>query len=687
MDVSLNPVDDQISAIAADELAGRRSRPADHAAESAALVAMARELAASPQTILARLAERALDLCRAHSAGFSLLDDERRHFEWTGVAGVWAQHLGGGTPRDFGPCGMVLEAEAPLLFWHPERRFPYLAATTPTIDEGLLLPFYVGGRAVGTIWIISHDDTRRFDAEDLRVMTSLATFASAAYQAQRESDHRYREILNSLPAAVYTTDAQGRVTHFNRAAAEIAGRTPQVGVDRWCVTWKLLRSDGQPIAHDDCAMAAAVLEGRSIHGTEVVIERPDGSRVDVMAYPTPLRDASGRITGGINVMVDVTDRKQLIAQLQAQDGRKDEFLATLAHELRNPLAPVANCLQLMRRAGGNPSILDHARTIMERQLAQMVRLVDDLLDLSRITRNRLELRKERVPLSKIVDSAIETSRPIIDQAAHALDVALPPAPVLVDADPIRLAQAIANLLNNAAKYSEPGRTITLAADLVDDGVVVRVRDQGIGIPREKLAEIFEMFMQVDASLERARGGLGIGLTLVRRLVELHGGTIEAHSDGPGRGSEFIIRLPVAAPASGRTGEDPATLGEARPERRRVLVVDDNRDAAESLAEILRMLGHEVVTAYEGREGLDRVATFKPDIALLDLGMPRMNGYEVARTIRSRNSPGPLLVAVTGWGQEADRLRSQEAGFDLHLVKPVDVSVLEEIFRTRVAVQG
>jgi signal transduction histidine kinase/DNA-binding response OmpR family regulator len=375
------------------------------------------------------------------------------------------------------------------------------------------------------------------------------------------------------------------------------------------------------------------------------------------------------------------ERLRLIEQLRDQDRRKDEFLATLAHELRNPLAPMNNGLQLIRLAASNPRTLEHARAMMERQLQQMKRLVDDLLDVSRISRNKLELRKEFVELATVVNRATETSRPLVEAARQELLVTLPQEPVLIDADPVRLAQAFSNLLNNASKYSEKGSQIWFEAKQEGEEIVVRVRDTGIGIPADKLPNIFDIFMQVDRSIERSQGGLGIGLTLVRQLVQMHGGSVEVRSDGPGKGSEFIVRLPLVIVAK--------PYGEAKPENKRkepetshrILVADDNRDSADSLAMMLEMLGHEVSCAHDGVEALETAKRSKPELVFLDLGMPRMNGYDAARMIRNQpECNGVVLVALTGWGQEEDRRRSYEAGFDHHIVKPIDFAEVEKLLK-------
>jgi CheY-like chemotaxis protein/two-component sensor histidine kinase len=314
-------------------------------------------------------------------------------------------------------------------------------------------------------------------------------------------------------------------------------------------------------------------------------------------------------------------------------------------------------------------------------LKQMVRLVDDLLDVSRITTGKLELRRERVDLASVVRDAVEASRPLIDRGGHELTVALPPDPVLLDADPARLAQVFLNLLNNAAKYSDRGGHIRLSVERDRNEVVVSVRDTGIGIPASHLSHVFEVFVQVDTAWHRVQGGLGIGLSLVKEFVGLHGGRVEAHSDGLGKGSEFVVRLPAAA-ASCATDPPTAAAETSRAPRRRILVVDDNRDAAESLAEMLEIMGHEVRAAHDGEAAGVAVAEFRPEVVLMDLGMPKVDGYEAARRIRAEPwGNEPFLVALTGWGADEDRRRTQEAGFDRHLVKPVTLDALTELLAT------
>jgi signal transduction histidine kinase/CheY-like chemotaxis protein len=430
-------------------------------------------------------------------------------------------------------------------------------------------------------------------------------------------------------------------------------------------------------------------------------------RFDVRAAAcTPILDSHGEVLGFFEVHDKAGgeftdgDRERLVAVAQSAavaiqnalayrnlqeaqhalkeaDRHKNEFLATLAHELRNPLAPIRNALHLLGLAKGDAAVAERARVMMERQVGQMVRLIDDLLDVSRITRGKLELRTERVELARVVESAVETCRPLIQASGHELTLALPAEPVHLEADGTRLAQVFANLLNNSAKYTPPGGRIALAAEVHSGSLVATVRDTGIGIPREMLGRVFDMFTQVDQTLVKTSGGLGIGLTLVKRLVEMHHGTIEAHSDGPGRGSTFVVRLPVRGGPPGTAPDAaPAKAGPAPAGRRRILIADDNADAATSLAAMLQLMGNDTRVAYDGLQALQEAETFRPDVILLDIGMPKLSGYDAARRIRQQPwGVRPLIVAITGWGQEDDKQRARAAGFDHHLTKPMDPTTL------------
>jgi len=409
----------------------------------------------------------------------------------------------------------------------------------------------------------------------------------------------------------------------------------------------------------------------------------------------------------LGIVADITDRKLAEEALHDNDRRKDEFLATLAHELRNPLAPIRNALQIMQRSPG-PAAQAHARDVIERQLGQMVHLVDDLLDVSRISQGKLELRRARVDLVEVLKTAVETSRPLIDAGRHVLRVQLPPAGELcVDGDTTRLCQIVANLLNNAAKYTPEGGSIELdawreeghGADPENGEAVIAVQDSGVGLAPDMLPRVFDMFAQVDRSAARAQGGLGIGLALVRQLVEMHGGSVEAHSDGMGSGCRFIVRLPLvavavmalapvpqprapaASPASAVIGSTAASTAATAAGTLRVLVVDDNIDSAESLAEVLEMGGHEVRVAHDGPTALAAAGDFRPQAIVLDIGLPGLTGHEVARRIRAEAWGRAInLIALSGWGQAEDRQRSRAAGFDAHFVKPVDLDELEAVLQ-------
>lgn len=374
---------------------------------------------------------------------------------------------------------------------------------------------------------------------------------------------------------------------------------------------------------------------------------------------------------------DITEQWQAEKKLLEADRRKDEFLATLSHELRNPLAPIRNALELLDNCGGNIDTMREAASVVRRQVTQLTRLVDDLLDVSRITRDKLELRKQDVELGSIVNCAIEASRPNIQAAGLRLQVSLPDEPVRLHADPARLAQVFSNLLNNAAKFTPSGGVIQLDARQVETQVVISVRDNGVGISRDALAYVFDMFRQADESLERSQGGLGIGLTLVRRIVELHEGTVDAKSEGSDKGSEFTVRLPVSGAKRESKTRRPAK--EAPAVKRRILVVDDNKDSGDTMCILLRHKGHEVWTARDGLEAVVKAGELEPEIILMDLGMPKLNGYDATRRIReTKSGQNMFIIALTGWGQPADIAKSLEAGCSAHLVKPVDFAALDAL---------
>jgi signal transduction histidine kinase/CheY-like chemotaxis protein len=443
-----------------------------------------------------------------------------------------------------------------------------------------------------------------------------------------------------------------------------------------------IQRDGREMPADELPMQYAIAHRVHVRN-HIEIVRADGDVRYVQNDVEPLFDAQGEVCGCVSVVFDLTEHRRAQQVLRDADRAKDEFLATLSHELRNPLAPLRNALEVLRVAGGDEARSAAAHAIMERQLRQLVRLTDDLLDVSRITRNILELRRERIDLRAAVQSAVEATQPLADAAGHRVDVSLPVEPVWVDADFTRLAQAFGNVLNNAVKYTDRGGRIEVRLDAQAGTAMLWVTDSGIGIKPSELPRIFDMFFQLDRALDRVRGGLGIGLGLAKRLIELHGGRLEASSRGVGFGSTFTTRLPLAD-ARGTPAAEPAARTRPAAVSCRVLVAEDIPDAAEMMRMMLDVLGHEVKVASDGRQAVSMAREFNPQVILLDIGMPRMDGYEAARRIRAELGPSVLLVALTGWGQEEDQRRAMEAGFDLHLTKPAEPAVLEALIANRAA---
>lgn len=472
------------------------------------------------------------------------------------------------------------------------------------------------------------------------------------------AEHRdlLRVTLASIGDAVITTDLEDKVTYLNGMAEKLTG-------------WTSVQAAGQPLA--------AVFRIAKEEANHSVMITKDDAEVAIDTSRAPITDELGRVAGSVLVFRDITELKAAEAQLQDADRRKDEFLAMLAHELRGPLAPLGNVLEIMKHADREDGPMRQLRGTIERQVRQLVRLVDDLLDVSRITRGRLELRRERVELGSILRQAIETCRPLADAQGQQISVTVPPEPIYLEADRARLAQVFYNLLHNASKYTPREGHIWLMAERTAYEIVVRVRDNGVGIEPEMMAIVFEPFRQAPQTFERSQGGLGIGLTLARRLVDMHGGTLMATSGGAGKGSEFTVRLPVT-----RTATPPSTPRlppMSQPVKKRVLVVDDNQDSAMSLAALLRMEGAETHLAHDGEEAVTAAETLRPEVVLLDIGLPKLNGYDVCRRIRSTEwGKDVLLVALTGWGQAEDRRQAREAGFDHHMVKPVDYTALSEV---------
>jgi PAS domain S-box-containing protein len=547
-------------------------------------------------------------------------------------------------------AGQRVEFEADLNYEGYGRRFVHCTYTPERSDDG---------QVDGWIAVIT-DITDRKRAEETQALLAA--------------------IVASSDDAIVSKTLDGVITSWNAGAERLFGYTSAEAVGR-SIT---LIIPTERLSEEDMILSQ-LRRGERVEHFETVRQAKDGRLIDISVTISPIRNSEGKVIGASKVARDITAQKAAERALLEADRRKDEFLAMLAHELRNPLAPIRNAVQIIRAQSLAVPKLQWARDVIDRQVQQMTRLVDDLLDVSRISQGKFTLRRERVELTAVVSVAVEASRPLIEKWGHELTVTIPPEPMLLDADPARLSQVLLNLLNNAAKYTKQGGHIGLTAECDGGAVVLRVTDTGIGIPAEMLPRVFEMFTQVDDSLDRAQGGLGIGLTLVQRLVELHGGTVAAHSAGPGQGSEFVVRLPLPSPEP----EAPATAGPVPPAgasgpvpQRRILVVDDNKDAADSLGMLLRVMGNDVHIAYDGLEAVGAATTWHPQVVLMDIGLPKLNGYEAARRIREQNgSQDMVLIALTGWGQEEDRRRSREAGFDQHLTKPVDFNALQELLGT------
>lgn len=490
-----------------------------------------------------------------------------------------------------------------------------------------------------------------------------------AEQALRESERRFRAIFDSAYEFVGLLDISGTLIEINQTALDFVGARAKdvVGRPFWETPW------WATVAEQKDRLKAAISEARLGKFVRFEAEHPgkDG-RVEIIDFSVrPMTDDAGRITMLIPEGRRITERKQAEAALMEADRRKDEFIATLAHELRNPLAPIRNVINLLQRKRSLDPQVQRGADIIARQVDHLTRLIDDLLDVSRISRDKLELRKERVDLADIIQAAVEGSQPFINQHNHKLSVDLPAKAIHLEADSVRLAQVFTNLLDNAAKYTQPQGHIALRVALEAKTAVVQVADNGMGIAPDHLPHLFDMFYQAERSYEQSHSGLGIGLTLVRRLVEMHGGTIEARSGGRNQGSEFTVRLPILLEepeehARAAVREKPTATSN------RILVVDDYGESADTLAELLRLDGNDVEIAHDGLEALETAATFRPAIVLLDVAMPKLNGYDTARKIREQPwGKNVVLIAVTGWGQARDRQLSREAGFDAHMTKPVD----------------
>lgn len=697
----------QSASVPLTDALGRGRRAPDYRSESLALAALVQSLVKSAGGILQALAEKICEVLKADSAGISLRTQDDKRFYWSAIAGAWQPHVGDGTPREFGPCADVFGSNTPLLFTRLERRCEYLWPVTPPIEQGLMVPFYVEGKRVGALWAVSHGD-RIFDAEDLRQLESLGRFGSAAYLEQsrriaarnlmedavmarrameeiigalRASEGRYRTLFTSIDEGFCViemlSDAEGgyvdyRFLETNPAFEQQAGLRGAAGKRirelvpnheaHWFESFGNVAKTGEPMRFSN--------EARGL----------GGRWFDVYAFR--LGDADGHRVAVL--FTDISERKRLEEATRQQakslvelNRRKDEFLAMLSHELRNPLAAILNTTQLLRMQRDRSLVQIEAQGLIERQIGQLVRLVDDLLEVSRISTGRIRMCMERVDLRIIVERAVETTRSLVDTKAQSLAASVPDEPLWVSGDCVRLEQVVVNLLNNAIKYTDRGGEIRVTLARQADEGVLRIRDNGVGIAPEMLPHIFDLFIQADRSLDRAQGGLGIGLTLVQSLVTMHQGLVEVWSTLD-EGSEFVVRLPLLLSPQ-LAGVNVVAAVPVLPQARKVLVVDDNLDAAQSAAMLLQALGHDARMAHDGVSAVSVAREFEPDVMLLDIGLPVVDGLQVAKRIREEPSlRHVVLVALTGYGQQSDRQRAQEAGFDHYLVKPVDFARVQSI---------
>ena len=551
-------------------------------------------------------------------------------------------------------------------------------------------------------------------AESLAELDRANARVSEVNKRLAEQLTEFETLLDVLPVGIaIARDPECREIRVNPAFARVLGIDARANASKTAPpgerpeNFRCLDDDGREVLPTELPMQVAAARGTPVLGAEFNIVHDDGRVYRLLEYAAPLFDEHDRPRGSVGAFVDVTERARvekhreellereraareemdrLRQAAESASRAKDEFLAMLGHELRNPLAPIMTALQLMRLRGDGR--LERERDVIERQVSHLTRLVDDLLDVSRIARGKVELKKEPIEVAEVVAKAIEQASPLLEARNHVLELDVPRAGLLVDADQIRLGQVISNLLTNAAKYTEAGGRISVSARHEPGHVIITVRDTGIGISPDMLPRVFDLFAQETQAADRAQGGLGLGLTIVRNMVDLHGGSVSVSSDGLGKGSRFDVRLPAldVAQRSAFDGEKPVPGAEPSSDALRVLVVDDNQDAAEMLVEVLRSFGHDARAAYDGPAALRLCREFVPDVALLDIGLPVMDGYELAERMRELPGLASLrLVAVTGYGQDSDRERSRASGFHHHLVKPIDIDRIDEVIRRRLEV--
>ncbi|ELX08828.1 autoinducer 2 sensor kinase/phosphatase LuxQ [Janthinobacterium sp. HH01] len=730
------------------------------------------ELANDPESVAQRLVEVALRLTAAGSAGLSLAETEdgKEIFRWIATAGEYSRYLHGTMPRDFSPCGEVLRRGEPLLMRDMVRAYPYVDMLHEPPTEVLLVPFANNGKLVGTVWIVGHSPTHLFDEEDLRVVKSLAVFASAVsatVNLVRDLAARKSQLARELEISEQRREQLDRMMAERNQAAETITRELKDTRLLRDVASRLIGTEGSDALFDeilDAAISITQADAGTIQlhdkstdtltflatrgfapeivahfsrvdassgspcgiafatGKRAIVEfrqdapDPDGAvkwHLDAglrSAQSTPLISRTGQPMGMFSThwrenrtlserelrFLDLLGRQaaDLIERIEVEEAlrssekalregarRKDEFLAVLAHELRNPLAPIRTGIDLLKKAMHEP-IVARLQPMMERQTSHMVRLIDDLLDVSRITSGKVVLQHETVTLGNLVEAAVEANRSAIAAAGLELQVQIDDPQRRLRVDPTRMSQVLSNVLHNAVKFTAATGKIILSTSLsgapgqAQVEQVIRITDTGVGIAAETLPTIFELFTQVRPDSSKRHGGMGIGLALARSLVSLHGGTLSAESDGPGTGSTFVIRIP-APECVNRDSPPTAQAAASKLAGLRVLIVDDNEDAADALGNLLSFHGSEVRVSYLAGPAIDLLAEFDPEIVLLDIGLPFMDGYEACKRMRAMKGDAVRIVALTGWGQESDRRRAADAGFDAHLTKPVEFARLAD----------
>ena len=687
-----------------NELVTRPARAPDYAAENEALGPLALALAAGATSVLPKIAEAAVRLLGADSAGVSVLrpEDPGNVFRCEAAAGSLAALSGISVGREDSLSEVCLAREDVVLFQDPAPSFAGAAGLDPRCHEVLMAPWQAGGRWAGTIWAVAHTAQRRFDREDARVLQNLGRFAAIAHHCNAKTDQvesaqaglQERTVaLRRANAALAEGEAR---LHMALSAARMGTWRREIAADRQVLDeslQRLLGIEGREtmpfrefleLVHPEDrrlvedAFADSIRSGERMK-VEFRVRHPNDGVTWLRDEGEVFSDVDGKPLFMTGACVDITELKEAEIALKQADRNKDEFIATLAHELRNPLTPLAHGLTLVRTLAEGDPRRNHTFEIMERQLTHLVRLVHDLLDVARVSAGKIELSRERIPLAVVMQHAIEAVRPAMDLRGHRLEQHVEAPDLYVDGDAQRLTQVFGNLLSNAAKYTPPGGRIDVSLEREGEEAVVRVRDNGVGIPAAALPHVFDLFSQVRADQGTAESGLGIGLSLVRNLTSLHGGTVQAESEGPGAGSTFTVRLPISHEAGSTGAAQVDTAARATDRDLLVLVADDNDDAADTLSMLIETQGHRVEVAHDGVEAVEIAERHRPDVAFLDIGMPRMNGLDAARRIRELDGEGPLMmVAVTGWGQPRDRERTREAGFHAHLIKPPRLEDLKKV---------